>query len=229
MLNNKTKMFMIEDKKDNAEDYLNHSGISKMIKNITHITNYDDFLEAILENFPHNVFWVDVNLGRGKEQAGLDIIKYIREHHKNALILVYTAYASNRKSCIDAGADHFFLKGGDYSKTMDDINKVIQDFLDSQSRKIEYIAEVAHVDEEWVKFEFEYEGREYTRFYPIAPVEAALESDLVVDAKVKITYLEKGSKIEILFEKIALAPDLDEEEDDDDDLYNSNIWSNKIS
>jgi len=226
MQNYKTQMFMIEDEEDVAKNYLVHSGIQNMIKEIACITNHDDLLDSILQGFPFKVFWIDVNLGEGREEEGLDIIKYIREHHHDALVIVYTAYADNQESCMAAGANHFFLKGGDYSKTMNQINRIIQDFLDNQSRKIEYIAEVAHVDEEWVKFEFEYEGREYTRFYPIAPVEAALENDLIVDTKVKITYLEKGPKIEITFEKIA-APEEDDDEEDDD-LFDSNIWSNKI-
>jgi len=227
-----SQIFMIEDEADSARNFLKHSEINKLMNEIAYITDFDTLSNFILEESSVNVFWVDINLGHGREEDGIEMIKIARKKCPGALIIVYTAYFELEEKAFAAGADHFFQKGAEYGSVMKDIQGIVKEFLREKGVRIkitEYFAEIAHIEKDWVKVECTYGGHEMTKFFPISPVRACLQEDFMVDAVVKVKVVEKGSEIKVNFEKAYAHAGYSAGEDEERaNLLESEIWENKL-
>ena len=77
------------------------------------------------------IFLIDINLGEGKEQEGLVIIKELRKNFPRAIILVLTAYHEYREKAINLGADEYFLKSFDLKNNFRQILNIIDRYIES--------------------------------------------------------------------------------------------------
>ncbi|MEM7372742.1 MAG: hypothetical protein AAF587_29240 [Bacteroidota bacterium] len=87
------------------------------------------------------IFIMDLHLGEGRENQGIDYIKKLKKSNLplRSLVIVYTAYQDKKREALKAGADYFFLKkpkAQDIKKDFEKIGEIIQKLVKSYSDKI---------------------------------------------------------------------------------------------
>lgn len=105
----KTKLVFVEDDVEMAKAYFKRLGLKSMMK-LVYLKNLDQIRELLLTHDAKRLYWIDINLGPGKTNDGIEAIKDIRNSDPDALIIVYTAYPEKESDCRKAGANYFFLK-----------------------------------------------------------------------------------------------------------------------
>lgn len=234
-----SQLYMVEDDKADAGDYVESLSDIFSYKNVYYITNIDEMSNAILDEsllVKKKVFWIDINLGLGREKEGLEIIDYIKKSQKESLIIVHTANGDYKSRCIELGADYFFIKR-EPEKTMNSIKSIINEFLAKPSietRILEYEAQIIDVDlaKGLVKLECYYNNSVVMGYVPIQNLSSVLISKIELGQHVIVTveYGEKSSYSIVPIEKkeaedtgnsVLLRPD-------DNDLLDSDFWLNKL-
>lgn len=103
------ELIFIEDEKENAESLYVHIGLQKFSN--AHFFDDCRFLDSNqIDNSNKKVYFVDINLGTGKQKEGLNIIKKIRTVDPSSLIIVYSALNKFEEESISIGANYFRLK-----------------------------------------------------------------------------------------------------------------------
>jgi len=236
--NTDSHLYMVEDDLGDAEDYV--KALDKIISenNVAYITNIDEMSNEILQEdkLIKKIFWVDVNLGAGRKTEGFEIISLIRGRLSHALIIVHTAYADYEKTCLELGADHFFVKK-DSEKTTAEIKAIINAYINKKNAEkntIEYRAQVTDIDlrKGYIKLDCDYNDAIVDGYVPMQLLSIALREKI-----------ERGQLVRIKIEfgdKTSISIDADEQKNDDDslpsnllrpdgaDMLNNDFWSDKL-
>ncbi len=89
-----------------------------------------DSISEVVQTFIRKevkVYIVDINLGKGKDEEGIDIIKLIKSKFPNALIIAYSAYTDKKQKCIEAGASLFMKKSAkNYEEDLLQIVRIVK-------------------------------------------------------------------------------------------------------
>ena len=101
---------MLEDDLQLAKHYIEFTGVEDLMP-FKKFVSKDGLLNALNAENHFMVFWIDLNLGFGHEEAGLDAIYYVKDKIPDALIIVVSAHTYLKDRCFEAGATHFFHKG----------------------------------------------------------------------------------------------------------------------
>lgn len=121
---------MIEDQADLAQSFVRHLDIIPLVNQIAYITDIDTLTNFLQDKNYIRVFWVDINLGLGRENEGLDMIRLIRSLSPKSLIIVYSAYADTKEKCLELGVDKFFMKSPrNFKETLENIRETIVSYL----------------------------------------------------------------------------------------------------
>jgi DNA-binding NarL/FixJ family response regulator len=104
------EIVFIEDEVTQARNFYSHLKIKDNIPSVKYLKNGDNLKELFLEKGVKRSYLVDINLGRGRYDEGIMLIKIIRENDPDALIIVYSAYPDKEHKCLEVGADLFFQK-----------------------------------------------------------------------------------------------------------------------
>lgn len=207
----KPKVIMVEDDARIARRCVMHTGIDKIIDDVDYVTNKDQLPANLRNDDSLAICWVDVNLGESREKEGVEIIKMLRESYQDALIIAYSAYPEYDEICRLAGANHFFQKSnGQYDEMMQMIQDIMLAFL-AESRNataqylnvIQHVANIAHVDRDWVKLGLNINGKQRMKICPIMPINAAIGKGVLVNDNIKVNIIEKGPEIKITFSKLS--------------------------
>jgi len=105
----KSKIVFIEDENKMAKAYFKRLGLKNTMqavyfKNLTQ-------MKALMHTYEaKSLYWVDINLGRGRTNEGIEVIKTIKKNDPDAFIIVYSAYPAKENACMEAGANFFFKK-----------------------------------------------------------------------------------------------------------------------
>ena len=231
-------LIIIEDEIKMGKKYRNALALNDVLDYVALVKSVEDAIDYISGNPPPNIFWVDIHLGTN-EYEGIEILKHIMKRCPEALVIVYTAYSVEKK-CRDIGLPnlHYFEKN---TSTLEDdftqIRKLIISYIDGLKKKssnsfITYYAQIAHIEKKgktgWAKLICHYENQEIERLFHIDPVRAALGKDLSINAWIKVTIMENGPEIKIVFEKAREIPHIARQEPgsdiSDDDFMNSKLW-----
>jgi two-component system response regulator YesN len=89
------------------------------LKNVTHVAEATNVPEAIriTQEFRPDVIILDIRMPGG---SGFDVLKFVREHHDNILVIILTKYSTDvfREEAMMKGADHFFDKSTEFEKVI---------------------------------------------------------------------------------------------------------------
>ncbi len=87
--------------------------------------NAHDGIESIRKCKP-DVAIIDIRMPGGN---GIDVLKHLRNIKPSPLKIILTnyPYPQYRKKCMDAGADYFFDKSGEFGKVIEVLKKLIQE------------------------------------------------------------------------------------------------------
>ncbi|MFA4917642.1 MAG: response regulator transcription factor [Thermodesulfovibrionales bacterium] len=97
------------------------SDLAESIEMIGEAENVQDAINSIHE-FDPDVVILDIRMPGG---SGIDVLKKIKKKNEVPVIIILTnyPYSQYRKKCMEAGADFFFDKSGDF----EEIVKVVSD------------------------------------------------------------------------------------------------------
>ncbi len=97
------------------------SDLAERIEMIGEAENVQDAINSIHE-FDPDVVILDIRMPGG---SGIDVLKKIKKKNEVPIIIILTnyPYSQYRKKCMEAGADFFFDKSGDF----EEIVKVVSD------------------------------------------------------------------------------------------------------
>ena len=123
------QFIIIEDETEAAQTFVRHLDIDDIIPQVIYIKDIEALTNFISDYNPKRIFWVDINLGIGREDEGLAIIKTIRKYCPPALIIVYSGYEDRMQKSLELGADKFFLKGFEYQRNIAEIRDTLVAFL----------------------------------------------------------------------------------------------------
>ena len=105
----KPKLVFVEDEVDMAKNFFKRLGLKNIMQSV-YLQNLEQMKQLLQNHHAKCMYWVDINLGRGRLNEGIEVIKTIRDREPDALIIVYTAYSSKKEDCYAAGANYFFRK-----------------------------------------------------------------------------------------------------------------------
>ena len=209
----KSQLIFIEDQSDQAEAYLKHLKLSDEITSIQFIKNLEQTKKLLNTSDGYKrLYWVDINLGKGRHNEGIDIIKTIRSADPDALIVVYSAYPTKKYESIEAGADMFFEK--DPATYQQDLSQIKKMFLleikeekekeESWDRKTTIYSQIVNIDEErdmvLLNCRLENDSNEsFMKEFSLRYFEN--KYNLIVDQSILIHILERPGEIRCLFEK----------------------------
>ena len=90
------------------------SGLAERIEMIGEAANVEDAINSIHEHNPDLVI-LDIRMPGG---SGIDVLKKIRKKNDAPVIIILTKYPRSqyREKCMEAGADFFFDKSGDFEE-----------------------------------------------------------------------------------------------------------------
>ncbi len=90
------------------------SGLGERIEMIGEAENVQDAINSIHESEP-DVVILDIRMPGG---SGIDVLKQIRKNREVPVIIILTNYPRSqyRKKCMEAGADFFLDKSGDFKE-----------------------------------------------------------------------------------------------------------------
>lgn len=226
------QLLMIEDDVSISQNLVKHLDLGDLISQVAYITEFNILHEFLLQDDHNRVFIVDINLGTGREEDGLFFIKEIRSRCPGALIIVYSAYSFFEERCRVNGADYFYTKGGYYEKNVEEIRKLIVNFVENKGggKLYEYYAEVADIDKERkiVKLDC-YIGEEIiVRYFPLDLIAATVRHDLFIDTVLKIRIVEKGSSLKIMFENVPKSMLYKSDFQIEKYSFNPDIWKRRL-
>ena len=129
------KQFVIvEDEKDQAESYKEMLDLpSETVSNVSIAFNLNEVLDSYLGKDSHYAFLIDLNLGVGREEEGLHVVKAVKKLFPEALVMVYTGNIRLKKKAVDAGADMVVKK---------DPTTYVQDFRAFREKIIDHFNEL---------------------------------------------------------------------------------------
>ena len=132
------QVFIVEDEREQAELYKAQLDLpeSTAIK-YSIVSSFNQVLDQYLERETIHVFLIDLNLGPGREEDGISIIKMVKKFNSFSLVLVYSANKHLKEKAIKAGADLFLRKDGvNYEKNFDNFRNHIIKYYENSSQKI---------------------------------------------------------------------------------------------
>ncbi len=90
------------------------SDLAEIIEMIGEAENVQDAINSIHE-FEPDVVILDIRMPGG---SGIDVLKKIKKKNEVPVIIILTNYPHSqyRKKCMEAGADFFFDKSGDFEE-----------------------------------------------------------------------------------------------------------------
>ena len=90
------------------------SDLAEMIEMIGEAENVQDAINSI-HKFEPDVVILDIRMPGG---SGIDVLKKIKKKNEVPVIIILTNYPHSqyRKKCMEAGADFFFDKSGDFEE-----------------------------------------------------------------------------------------------------------------
>jgi hypothetical protein len=202
-----------------------------------YLTNLAQTNELLHSRGPIRLFWVDIDLGRGRANEGIDVIKAIKKIEPDALIIVYSAYPAKEKACVNAGANFFIKKNPvSYETDLQQLRYLIIFLLGLLNKKeswrkiVNMYSQIVDIDEErgLVRLNCKLEMESNVTFERIFPLSLFKNSDkLTVNQSIHVQTLERAGEIRFLFENT--NEDYFEEEEDIDisDLDDSPIFKTK--
>ncbi len=121
----KPELVFIEDDVKMAKAYFKRLGLKNMMQSV-YLKNLFQIRELLLTHDAKRLYWIDINLGQGKANEGIEAIKDIRNSDPDALIIVYTGYPEKEEDCMKAGANYFFCKNAvSYVKDISELRNLI--------------------------------------------------------------------------------------------------------
>lgn len=233
------EIVFFEDEVTQAKKFFAHLNLKEAnlkgaIPSVRYLRKLDDLKELFREKGVIRIYWVDINLGKGRVTEGIDAIKAIRENDSDALIIVYSGYPDREHECLDAGADLFFEK--DPVTYEDDLCKIRNTILrafrewESWEKVVNMYTQVVDIDEErkLIRLNCKLEKDSNETFERAFPLSLFKNSDkLTVNQSIHVQTLERAGEIRFLFENT--NEDYFEEEEDIDisDLDDSPIFKTK--
>ncbi len=80
----------IEDDLELGQAFIEHLNISHLVNQVAYITDIQFLKSFISQPNRKRIFWVDINLGIGRENDGYEMIKVIRSDTTDSLIIVFS-------------------------------------------------------------------------------------------------------------------------------------------
>jgi DNA-binding NarL/FixJ family response regulator len=116
------KVFIADDSRDIRNRIITMLSDLKSIDMIGQAENVEDAISSIREINP-DVVILDIRMPGG---SGIDVLENIDKKNSLPVIIMLTnyPYPQYRKKCMDAGADFFFDKSGEFEKVIDVLSSI---------------------------------------------------------------------------------------------------------
>jgi DNA-binding NarL/FixJ family response regulator len=116
------KVFIADDSRDIRNRIITMLSDLESIDMIGQAENVEDAISSIREINP-DVVILDIRMPGG---SGIDVLENIDKKNSLPVIIMLTnyPYPQYRKKCMDAGADFFFDKSGEFEKVIDVLSSI---------------------------------------------------------------------------------------------------------
>jgi ActR/RegA family two-component response regulator len=203
------EIIIIEDQVTQAKKFYAHLKIEDKIPLVKYLKNGDNLDNLFLEKYVKRFYLVDINLGNGRRDEGIELIGIIRKKDSKSMIIVYSGYPDKERECLKAGADLFFEK--DANTYEEDIWKIRNLILREQEKEedlswekeIIIYSHILDIDENsnLVQLSCTQESDSndvFDRFFPLNHFKNC--EDLMVGQSVLVTIFERPGEVRFLFE-----------------------------
>ena len=116
------KVFIADDSREIRKRIMAMLSDLKNIEMMGEAENVQDAIKSIRE-FGPDVVILDIRMPGG---SGIDVLKTIEKRNESPVIIILTNYPHSqyRKRCMEAGADFFFDKSGEFEKIIEVVSGV---------------------------------------------------------------------------------------------------------
>lgn len=229
------EMVFLEDEIHVAKKFYKHLKLKDVVPSVKYLESLDELKKLLRKKRVKRFYLVDINLGRGKLEAGLEAIKIIRDSDPDALIIVYSGYPEKEHASLEAGADLFF--GKDATRYEDDIWKIrntiireLKEKEESWESTIIMYSQIVDIDDDrdLIRLNCKLEKKSAETFERIFPLKHFEDKEkLAVDQSILVKVLERPGEVRFIFEKVKENFYEDEEDINLSDLDDSNILGSK--
>jgi len=232
---NKKQLVFVEDESQQAKKFYAHLKLKDEIPSFKYLKDLESLKELLGKKGVKRFYWVDINLGKGRPDEGIEAIKIIRGSDPDALIIVYSGYPDKEHACLEAGADLFFEKDpvtyeDDLWQIKNRINRELEEKGESWETTIIMYSQIVDIDDDrdLVRLNCKLEKKSAETFERVFPLRHFKGKEkLVVDQSILVRVLERPGEVRFIFEKIKENYYDDEENIDLSGLDDSNILGSK--
>ncbi|MGD2087967.1 MAG: response regulator [Candidatus Aminicenantes bacterium] len=203
------EIVIVEDEIQQAKKFYEHLKLKDKIQSVKYLRNLGDLKELFNEKGIIRFYLVDIHLGKGKQDEGIQIIKTIRENDPDALIIVYSGYPDKEHPSIEAGADLFFEK--DPVTYEDDLwqirNLIVRERAKEESwdRIVTLYSQIVDIDRKrnLVRLSCKLKKDASETFERVFPLKHFKNGDkLVVDQPILVQIFERPGEVRYIFKEI---------------------------
>lgn len=203
------EIVIVEDEIHQAKKFYEHLKLKDKIQSVKYLRNLGDLKELFNEKGIIRFYLVDIHLGKGKQDEGIEIIKTIRENDPDALIIVYSGYPDKEHPSIEAGADLFFEKDpvtyeDDLWQIRNLIIRTLKDKEEKWDRIVNLFSRIVDIDEKrnLIRLSCKLKKDASETFERVFPLKHFKNGDkLVVDQSILIQILERPGEVRYLFKE----------------------------
>lgn len=124
---------ILEDKRSIAEKYAKHMKLKDV--DYEYLESIEDVRSVLLDQRKQTAYIIDLNLGSGREEEGIEAIEEIRRYDPFAFIIVYSGNTGLEEKSLDVGADRFITKD-QYKKNINKFCELITKYFMNSEMKL---------------------------------------------------------------------------------------------